>query len=407
VAESSTSRQSNSIAGSISRAEGGSWYLRSPSSFPGSVMPMMERVMVTLFVRIGEVFRDQSAEDVDPLHSGDGVIDAGVPTKRLVRATGEAYDSPVLSAFRDAFVGDGELTERQGSLLVVGAGTVFSVTAISVAAVDKASSFQFLTYRGASTALAMVALILVRRGGRPVSFAGVTRTVWLAGFTLGGTSMLYILALSRTSAATTLFLLAAAPVFAALLGWIFLRERVERSTLLAIGATMVGVTITVSAGLEVGSVSGLLFAGGIPVTIGLYSVLMRSVSGVDPVIPTLIAGSVLCVASAALALTQGGLGVSLRDGALACVSGGIALGLGLPMFNLGHRSVPAARVPLLLMTEVVLAPLWVWIWPGETPGVATLIGGAVILGAVVWLMLVSKHTPDAAPSSRIAAVPVG
>jgi drug/metabolite transporter, DME family len=325
---------------------------------------------------------------------------------RLVCLTGEAYDPRVFSALRDAFVGDGELTERQGSLLVVGAGTIFSVTAISVAAVDEASSFQFLTYRGASTTLAMVALILVRRGGRPVSFAGVTRTVWLAGFTLGGTSMLYILALSRTSAATTLFLLASAPVFAALLGWIFLRERVERSTLLAIGATMVGVAITVSAGLEVGSVSGLLFAGGIPVTIGLYSVLMRSVSGVDPVIPTLIAGSVLCVASAALALTQGGLGVSLRDGALAFVSGGIALGLGLPMFNLGHRSVPAARVPLLLMTEVVLAPLWVWIWPGETPGVATLIGGAVILGAVVWLMLVSKHTPDAVPSSRIAAIPV-
>lgn len=312
----------------------------------------------------------------------------------------------MFGAVRDAFVGDGELTERQGALLVIGAGTVFSVTAISVAAVDEASSFQFLTYRGASTVLAMVVLILVRRGGRPVSFAGVTRAVWLAGFTLGGTSMLYILALSRTSAATTLFLLAAAPVFAALIGWIVLRESVERSTLLAIGATAVGVAITVSAGLEIGSVSGLLFAGGIPVTIGLYSVLMRSASGVDPVIPTLIAGSVLCVASAVLALTQGGLGVSLRDGSLACISGGIALGVGLPMFNLGHRSVPAARVPLLLMTEVVLAPLWVWIWPGETPGPATLIGGAVILGAVVWLMLVSKHAPDAAPSSRIAAIPI-
>lgn len=312
----------------------------------------------------------------------------------------------MIGAIRDAFVGEGELTERQGALLVVGAGTVFSVTAISVAAVEEASNFQFLTYRGASTALAMLLLIFGRRTGRPVSFAGVTRTVWLAGFTLGGTSMLYILALSRTSAATTVFLLAAAPVFAALIGWIVLRERVDRSTLLAIAVTGVGVTITVSAGLDVGSVSGLLFAGGIPVTIGLYSVLMRSASGVDPVIPTLIAGSVLGVASAVLASTQGGgLGVSLRDGALACVSGGIALGLGLPMFNLGHRSVPAARVPLLLMTEVVLAPLWVWIWPGETPGAATLIGGAVILGAVVWLMLVSKRTPGAAPSSRIAAIP--
>ena len=74
------------------------------------------------------------------------------------------------------------------------------------------------------------------------------------------------------------------------------------------------------------------------------------------------------------------------------------------MFNLGHRSVAAARVPLLLMTEVVLAPLWVWIWPGETPGPATLIGGAVILGAVVWLTLVSKQAPDTAPSDRVAAI---
>ncbi len=90
---------------------------------------------------------------------------------------------------------------------------------------------------------------------------------------------------------------------------------------------------------------------------------------------------------------------------MACVSGGFALGLGLPMFNLGHRSVAAAKVPLLLMTEVVLAPLWVWIWPGEVPSVATLLGGAVILGAVVWLMLVSHDLPDAAPSSRLAAIP--
>ncbi len=315
------------------------------------------------------------------------------------------YARLVLAAVRDAFVGDGELTERQGALLLIGSGAVFSVTAISVAAVDEASNFQFLTYRGASTAFAMLLLILARRGGRRVSFAGITPTVWLAGCTLGGTSMLYILALSRTSAATTLFLLAAAPVFAAVVGWIVLRERVERVTVIAIGVTLIGVAITVSAGLDVGSVSGLLFAGGIPVTIGCYSVLMRSVSDVDPVIPTLIAGSALGLVSAAIALTQGGLIISLRDASLAFVSGGIALGIGLPMFNLGHRSVAAARVPLLLMTEVVLAPLWVWIWPGETPGAATLLGGAVILGAVTWLMLVSKQAHNTAPSSRVAAIP--
>jgi drug/metabolite transporter (DMT)-like permease len=80
------------------------------------------------------------------------------------------------------------------------------------------------------------------------------------------------------------------------------------------------------------------------------------------------------------------LAVSWRDAGLATLTGGLALGIGLPMFNLGHRSVAAARVSLLLMTEIVLAPLWVWIWPGETPRVGTLIGGAIVLAAVVWLV---------------------
>ena len=67
------------------------------------------------------------------------------------------------------------------------------------------------------------------------------------------------------------------------------------------------------------------------------------------------------------------------------------LGVGLPMFNLGHLSVPSAQVSLLLMTEVVLAPLWVWIWPGETPSAGTLVGGSIILAAVVALAM-TGHT---------------
>jgi drug/metabolite transporter, DME family len=311
----------------------------------------------------------------------------------------------VLGAIRDAFVGQGVLTERQGTILVAGSGVLFSITAIALAAVENASDFQFLTYRGGSTALAMVILILIRRSTRPVDFSGLTPTVWLASGILACTSMSYILALSRTSAATTLFLLAAAPIFAALLGWALLREPVTKTTGIAIAITAVGVAITVGAGLDIGSVTGLVFAGSIPMTIGLYSVLMRSAAGVDPVIPTLIAGSLLGIGSGMIALTQGGLAVGARDASLACISGGFAMGLGLPMFNLGHRSVAAAKMPLLLMTEVVLAPLWVWIWPGEVPSVATLFGGAVILGAVVWLVIVSHDVPNAAQSSRLPALP--
>lgn len=292
-----------------------------------------------------------------------------------------------------AFAGEGVLTERQGALLVAGAGVAFSVSAIAYEGVESATDFQFLTYRGLSTALVMVLLVVARRNGRRVDFSGITWTTWIAGAVLATTSMLYILALERTSAATTLFLLAASPIFAAVFGWLLLREAVARPTIIATAMTAVGVTITVGAGVGVGSATGLLFAAMIPVSLGCYSVLMRSMPDLDPVVPTLIAGALLAVGAAIAVVASGdGLVVPGRDIAMASVAGGVALGLGLPMFNLGHRSVAAARVPLLLMTEVVLAPLWVWIWPGQTPSIATLLGGAVILGSVVWLVSQTRQS---------------
>ncbi|MFT4657001.1 MAG: DME family drug/metabolite transporter [Candidatus Aldehydirespiratoraceae bacterium] len=307
----------------------------------------------------------------------------------------------MLRAVGKAFVGEGELTEGQGAVLVAGAGVAFSVTAIAFRGVENASDFEFLTYRGLSTVLVMVLLITVRRSRRPVSFTDVTWRTWVAASVLAVTSMLYILALSRTSAATTLFMLAAAPVFAAIIGWVLLRERVERSTIVAISITAVGVTIMVGAGLDAGSALGLFFAALIPVLVGLYSVIQRSASRVDPVIPTLIAAAFLTLGSGAIALLDSGLRISGRDLTMAFISGGFALGVGLPLFNLGHRSVAAARIPLLLMTEVVLAPLWVWVWPGETPDLATLIGGAVIMSAVAWMML--RARPSELPRPVIAA----
>lgn len=302
-----------------------------------------------------------------------------------------------------SFVGDADLTERQGAVLVASAGVVFSFTAIAYRAVDSATDWQFLAWRGASTTAAMLALTLLRRRRRPVQFGQADRRVLVAGLLLAGASMMYILALSRTSAATTLFLLAAAPIFAAVVGWLVLHERVERPTVIAIGFTLIGITVMVGSGLDAGSGIGVLFAALIPVLVGSYNVVLRSAGEVDPVIPALIAGALLALAAGLMAALDGGLAVGWRDALLACVTGGFALGIGLPMFNLGHRSVAAARVSLLLMTEVVLAPIWVWIWPGEQPRASTLIGGAIVLTTVVWLL--TRASVGASADDHLAATP--
>jgi drug/metabolite transporter, DME family len=301
----------------------------------------------------------------------------------------------VLRSVGRAFVGEEDLTERQGSVLVAASGIVFSFTAIAYRAVDSATDWQFLAYRGVSTTAAMLMLVLIRSRHRPVPLRDTNARVVFAALLLALTSMLYILALSRTSAATTLFLLATAPIFAALVGWLVLRERVERRTLVAIALTAVGIAIMVGSGLDAGSGIGVLFAAMIPVLVGSYNVALRAAGHVDPVVPALISGAMLAAGSGAMALIDGGLSVTWRDALLATVTGGFALGVGLPLFNLGHRSVASARVSLLLMTEVVLAPIWVWIWPGEEPRLSTLVGGAIVLATVIWLLTrASAADPD-------------
>ncbi|MEO6652103.1 MAG: DMT family transporter [Ilumatobacteraceae bacterium] len=308
----------------------------------------------------------------------------------------------MLRSVARAFVGDEELTERQGSILVATSGVVFSFTAIAYRAVESATDWQFLAVRGVSTTAAMVLLTLARSRHRPVPFGQTNVRVVGAGLVLAVTSMLYILALARTSAATTLFLLATAPIYAAIVGWLALRERVERPTVIAIVVTAIGVAIMVGSGLGAGSGLGVLFAAVIPILVGSYNVLLRSAGEVDPVIPALISGAVLALGAGVMAALEGGFAMSAHDALLACITGGFALGVGLPLFNLGHRSVASARVSLLLMTEVVLAPVWVWIWPGEQPRLSTLVGGAIVLLTVVWLLTRSKAVVD---DERRATVP--
>jgi drug/metabolite transporter, DME family len=309
----------------------------------------------------------------------------------------------VLRDVARAFTGHGQLSERQGAIVLAMSGVVFSITAISYRAVDDATEWQFLAYRGMSTTAAMLLLVLARRRGTPVRLRDVTPRTFLGGAVLASSSLFYILALARTSAATTLFLLASAPIFAAMIGWLLLREPVPRTTRIAIGVTVVGIAVMVGSGLDAGSTSGVVLALCIPFVVGLYNVILRSDHGADPVVPALIAGAVLGIGSSAVALAQAGLGVSLRDAALACLTGGVALGVGLPLFNLGHRSVAAAKVSLLLMTEIVLAPLWVWIWPGETPNAGTLVGGAIVLATVAWLVTRSAEEPDVLDETLLAS----
>lgn len=291
----------------------------------------------------------------------------------------------VREAVARAWTGDGELTYRQGAVLLAGSGVVFSFTVVLFRGVEEATDWQFLTVRGAGVAVAMLVLIALRRGGRRVDFGAAGRSTVVAGLLMSAMAMLYVLALARTTAAMTVSFIAAGPFYGALFGWLLLRERVTSRTWIAMAAAAVGIGVIVSGGLGGGgTTTGLVLAAVIPVLLGLYNVLVRSTPEVDPVIPALIGGTMLALVAASVAAAQTGLAMTARDFILGATAGFVLLGFGLPLFNLGHRYVPTAQVSLLIMTELVLTPVWVWIWPGETPASTTLIGGVIVIGAVVW-----------------------
>ena len=250
---------------------------------------------------------------------------------------------------------------------------MFSFTALFLRAIDSATDWQFLAVRAFGALTAMLVITALRAGRRPVPFHVIGWRTSLAGVLLASMSVLYILALTRTSVATVTFLLAAGPLSGAFFGRVMLGERLNRATVIAILIAAIGILVMALRGIDTGKVDGFLLASVIPAILGLYNVLVRSTPNVDPVIPAIISNSLVIPITVVVLLAGSGLSMPVRDAAIGFLAGFILIGIGLPLFNLGHRSVPTAQISLLNMTEVVLAPLWVWIWPGETPAGATLL----------------------------------
>lgn len=272
-------------------------------------------------------------------------------------------------------------------------GVVFSFGAIVFRAAGDVTPWQYLTLRGLGAASVTALWFLIQNRGRYlVVVKDVRPSHVLAGVLLGLMMSSFIVALSMTTAAFIMFLQSAAPITAAAFSWFLLGERMSRPAKVATCAVAVGVLIMI--GGSVGSVSAIavVVASVIPIGLGLYTVLLRREVAVDPSIPAVIAGVTACAVGLAVSLGTTGMRLPLRETIIGFLAGAVLLGAVLPLFNVAQPVVRSPEVTLLLMTEVVLSPLWVWIWPGENPGTSVLLGGLVILVSVVWLTVIQRRT---------------
>ena len=265
-------------------------------------------------------------------------------------------------------------------LLVAGAATCWSTGGLIARLVTTDPWTTTLWRCVFSAAFLIVVVAVVRRQGvlaqwRATGWPGVGIAACMAT-----ASTCFILSLSYTSVANTLILMSVGPWVTGLLGWLLLGERVRSRTWLTMGVALLGVVVMVSGSYGTGRLAGDGLAILMASAFAMATVLVRR----HPDIQMTPAASLSAVLAALLVLPMASpLAASPRDLGLLALFGIGQFGAGFLLFMAGARLLPVAETSLIGMLETVLGPLWVWLLLGEEIGVRSIIGGLVILGALV------------------------
>ena len=249
--------------------------------------------------------------------------------------------------------------------------------------------FQYLFYRGISIAIILIVYLFIREGLSfyknffNIGFSGI-----LGGLFLGTAMTGFIFSITMTTAAVTLFMLAAMPFIAAIVGYFVLGEVLRRSTIISMVIAFIGVCIMIIndsiSGSALGAFIGFISATGF----ALYTVTIRWKPETPKFTTVLLAGIFCAIFSFMI------LGFSLKPfnsipiiNSYLSLLHGVIVASGLILYSLGAKYLPSAELALLSLMEVVGGVLWVWMplfGINEVPSLTVIIGGVIITFAVLF-----------------------
>ena len=252
-------------------------------------------------------------------------------------------------------------------------------------------SWSMVFWRGFLLMLVLtLALAITYRGQTLALFLAIGRTGLAIAALFSFSSILFILALHNTSVANTLVIVAAAPLITALMSWLFLNEAVSRRTWLAILAAFAGILILVSDSPRGGTLAGDMAALGTAVCMAGALALIRRARARNMIPATALSGGLSAVLMLPFAAP---LSIAPDEVWMLLVLGVVVLPVSFGLMSLGPRYLPAPEVALILLLETVLGPFWVWLVLEETPSSRALIGGGIVVTALVLHSLASLLRP--------------
>jgi len=287
--------------------------------------------------------------------------------------------------------------EKLAIPLVIIAGLIWSFGPLVVRNIDNAGIvlWQYLFARGIVIFLLLNCYLFLEEGMdfyKNYSKIGMSGTI--GGIGLGTAMITFIWSITNTTAAITLLCLAAMPFITALLGFLFLKEKISANVWIAIFVASVGVVIMAIGSSSLGSINGLIFGLASAFGFSIFSVSLRWRKETPKFTTVAIAGLFCCLFSLVVILQNdlNFLSSSKNEGLFALH--GTFVCLGLILYSIGSKAIPAAELTLLSLTEVIGGIFWVWIpifGINEIPTNNTIIGGFLIFMAITYYSLVIKN----------------
>ena len=278
-----------------------------------------------------------------------------------------------------------------GTILVLMGALCLSFGGIIVKSFEGANLWQILFWRQFFFSIIVALyLLLIYKKNFFKSFYASGLPGLIAGIFLGIGFSAYVFAMYHTTVANTLFIISTETIFLAIFGYIFLKEKINLVTLISIIMGMSGVLLIIGSSLTIQSSSqffGNIVAFVMPISFAVLIVIVRKYPKVDMVPSQFIAGIFAALIGYLIA---GKLSISSHDLFLGFLAGTFQIGFGFIMITIGSQTTPAAVVGILMLTEAVFGPIWALLFINEIPPISVVIGGGIIVFAIIFEFFFSK-----------------
>jgi len=300
------------------------------------------------------------------------------------------------------------LSYALGVIFAAAGAVCWSLGGALVRLTDGIDVWQIIFYRSVTVLLCMGLWLGIRYRGTLYSRmadAGINAVI--AGVAVGTAGLTFVAALFYTTVAQAIFMVGVSPFLSAILGFWILREHIPGITWVAMTVALAGMAIIFYGGGGSGALAGTALALFSAFCFSCYAVLLRwgqktemSTALVWNALYLIVICAIVMLLPTGLATESGfaQFAIGWRNFAAVFIMGAIQLTLGLILFTVGSRSVPAAQLALIALVEPTLSPLWAWLAANELPPIWTFAGGAVILCAIVIQTLFS--TSESRHASR-------